>query len=131
MSTDPSGRYMMSNCGSVYSISADVGVCVKRGATLSRIRVWVFSCIIRVCYISMYDNSVPLQKRLVGRLASSIVKIFSFSPSQPSLIMLSFVFSPLLPCFLSFHLSLSLPLSRNFTCRRREKERRWCHGWWG
>lgn len=61
----------------------------------------------------MYDNSVPLQKRLVGRLASSIVKIFSFSLSQPSLIMLSSVFSPLLLCFLSFHLSLETSRATN------------------
>lgn len=73
MSTGPGGGYMMSNCSSVYSISADGGVYVEREA---------FLC---PC-APMYRSSVPLQKRLVGRLASSrIVKIFPFPLSQPSL----------------------------------------------
>lgn len=61
----------------------------------------------------MYDNSVSLQKRLVGRLTSSIMKIFSFSLSQLSLIMLSFVFNPLLLYFLSFYLSLGTSRATN------------------
>ena len=48
MSTGPGGGYMMSNCGSVYSISADGGVCVERGARLSTsLRVYVLYLYVR------------------------------------------------------------------------------------
>ena len=97
---------MMSNCGSVYSISADGGVCVERGATLH-----VCPCI---CVSPMYDSGVPLQKRLVGRLASSIVKIFPFPLSQPSRQPYHALARVRPSCFLSFHLPLFLFLSLSF-----------------
>lgn len=118
MSTGPGGGYMMSNCGSVYSISADGGVCVERGATLHVCP--------SICVSPMYDSGVPLQKRLVGRLASSIVKIFPFPLSQPSRQPYHALARVRPSCFLSFHLplflflslSFLLSLSQNFTCQR-------------
>lgn len=50
MSTDAAGGYMMSNCGSVYSISAEEGVCVKPCANIS---VCIHVC---VRGYSMYDR---------------------------------------------------------------------------
>lgn len=106
MSTGPGGGYMMSNCGSVYSITADGGVCVERGATLL-VYVSPCTCAFYLCTIAAsLCKSVLLAAWLVASRKSSL-SLFRNPPVN--LITLSFVFVRL--CFAFFLSFVFLSLS--------------------